>query len=50
MTVLATSKIGQNFRLTLPQEVRDFLEVDEGTELVFYTRANQPGRVCIRKM
>jgi len=49
MAVLATGSVGRNFRVTLPREVRDYLELKEGEELVFYTLGDQKGRVCFRK-
>lgn len=49
MTVLATTKIGQNFRVTLPQEVRDILSLSEDDEIVFYSVEGEEGRVCFRK-
>ena len=49
MTVLATTKIGQNFRVTLPQEVRDILSLSEEDEIVFYSVEGEEGRVCFRK-
>ncbi|NIO37713.1 AbrB/MazE/SpoVT family DNA-binding domain-containing protein [Candidatus Bathyarchaeota archaeon] len=48
MTVLATVKIGQNFRVTLPREVRETLELKEGDELVFFTVKRFERRVCFR--
>jgi AbrB family looped-hinge helix DNA binding protein len=49
MTVLATTKIGQNFRMTLPQEVRDLLSLSEDDEIVFFSVEGEEGRVCFRK-
>ena len=49
MTILATAKIGQNFRVTLPQEVRDVLSLSEDDEIVFYSVEGEEGRVCFRK-
>jgi AbrB family looped-hinge helix DNA binding protein len=49
MTVLASTKIGKNFRVTLPQEVRDFLSLSEDDEIVFYSVEGEKGRVCFRK-
>lgn len=49
MTVLASTKIGQNFRLTLPQEVRDLLSLSEDDEIVFYSVEGEEGRVSFRK-
>jgi len=49
MTVLAAVKVGRDFRVTLPKEVRDFLELKEGDGLVFFTIKEGIGRICIRK-
>lgn len=49
MTVLATTKVGKNFRLTIPKQVRDVLELNDGEELVFYTVSGRKGRVYFRK-
>lgn len=49
MAILATGRVGADFRLTLPKEVRENLELEEGDELVFFTVRGQKGRVCFRK-
>ena len=49
MTVLASTKIGQNFRVTLPQEVRALLRLSVDDELVFYSVEGEEGRVSFRK-
>ena len=49
MTVLASTKIGQNFRVTLPQEVRDLLSLSEDDEIVFYSVEGEEGRISFRK-
>jgi len=49
MAVLATARVGREFRVTLPREVRGCLKLDEGDEIVFYTIQGERGRVCIRK-
>jgi len=49
MAILATGKVGRDFRITLPSEVRDFLDLEEGENLVFYTVGSRKGRVCLRK-
>lgn len=46
---MATGRVGRDFRITLPREVREFLELDEGEELVFFTIGERKGRVCFRK-
>ncbi|GAJ11862.1 unnamed protein product [marine sediment metagenome] len=50
MAILAKVKVGKDFRLTLPKEVREFLELIEGNELVFYTIEDEKGRVWFRKI
>ena len=49
MAILATGKVGRDFRITLPSDVRDFLDLEEGEDLIFYTIGSQKGRVCLRK-
>jgi AbrB family looped-hinge helix DNA binding protein len=49
MVVLTTTKVGRSYRVTLPQEVRELLELREGDEIVFFTVRGQRGRVCFRK-
>jgi AbrB family looped-hinge helix DNA binding protein len=49
MVVLATGKVGRNFRVTLPAEVREYMKLEEGEDLVFFTSGDQKGRVCFRK-
>jgi AbrB family looped-hinge helix DNA binding protein len=49
MVVLATGNVGRNFRVTLPKEVREYLDLEEGAELVFFTIGSKKGRVCFRK-
>lgn len=49
MVILATSRVGKDFRVTLPGEVREFLKLKEADELVFFTVSGQKGRVCLRK-
>jgi AbrB family looped-hinge helix DNA binding protein len=50
MVVLTTTKVGRSYRVTLPQEVRELLELREGDEIVFFTVRGQRGRVCLRKI
>jgi len=47
--IIAKAKIGKDFRLTLPKEVREHLKLEGGEELIFYTVEGLEGRVCIRK-
>ena len=50
MVVLASTKVGMDFRVTIPKEVREFLELNEGDEIVFYSIGRQKGRVGFRKI
>jgi len=47
--ILARGRVGKDFRLTIPKEVRDHLHLEGGEELIFYTVEGLEGRVCIRK-
>jgi len=49
MAVLGTTKVSKDFRVTIPKEVRDLLELKEGVEIVFFTVEGSKGRVCFRK-
>jgi AbrB family looped-hinge helix DNA binding protein len=49
MAVLTVVKIGRGFRITLPKEVREILQVTEENELIFFTIEGQKSRVCIRR-
>ncbi len=49
MSILATAKISRDFRVTIPKEVREFLELEEGEEIVFFEVEGMLGRVCFRK-
>ena len=49
MTVLAIAKASQDFRVTIPKEVRELLELEQGDEVVFFTVKGWKGRVCFRK-
>jgi len=49
MAVLAVAKVSKRFRITLPMEVREFLNVTEGSNLIFFTVEGMKGRVCIRR-
>ena len=46
---MATTKVGRDFRVTVPREVRELLELSEGDELVFFTLRGTKGRICFRK-
>jgi len=50
MTILAKAKVGSEFRVTFPKEIREFLDLNEGDELVFYTIKDKKGRVWFRKI
>ena len=49
MAILATASIGKDFRITIPREVREFLKLKEGDEVIFFSVARQRGRACLRK-
>lgn len=49
MGVLATARVGRDFRVTIPKEVRELLELEEGDELLFFIVEGWIRRVCLRK-
>lgn len=49
MTVLAIVKVGRDFRVTIPKEVRELLDLEEGDELLFFITEGWERRVCLRK-
>ncbi len=49
MAVLAIAKVGRDFRVTIPKEVRKLLELKEGDELLFFSTKGWKRRVCLRK-
>jgi len=49
MAVLATVKVTKDFRITIPKEVRQFLNLEVGRTLVFFTIEGRKGSVCMRK-
>lgn len=49
MAILATAKISTGHRVTIPKDVRDFLKLKEGDEIVFFTVVEKRGWVCFRK-
>jgi AbrB family looped-hinge helix DNA binding protein len=50
MTILDTTKVGRDFRVTIPKEARELLELKEGDELVFFTIRGRKGHICFRKI
>jgi AbrB family looped-hinge helix DNA binding protein len=49
LAVLAIVKVGRDFRVTIPKEVRELLELEEGDELLFFKTKGWIKRVCLRK-
>ncbi len=49
LAVLAIGKVGQSFRVTIPKEVRELLELEEGDELLFFKTKGWIKHICIRK-
>ena len=49
MTILATAKIQKGFRVVIPKEVRDFLDIEEGEVIIFFKISGKKGQVCFRK-
>jgi AbrB family looped-hinge helix DNA binding protein len=49
MTVLTTCKVSKGFRVTIPKEARELLELTEGDEVVFFSVEEMQNRVCFRK-
>ena len=49
MGVLAVIKVGGEFRITLPKEVREYLHLTENSEIIFYGLEDMKGRVYIRR-
>lgn len=49
MAILATANVGKDYRITIPPEVREFLKIEEGDEIIFFSVARQRGRACFRK-
>jgi len=49
VVVLATAKVAKDYRITLPKEVREFLNLEAGCTLVFFTIEGRKGAVCMRK-
>lgn len=50
MVVLASAKIGKSYRITLPKEVREHLNLNENSEVLFFTTSSEKGRICFRKV
>lgn len=49
MTIITTTKISKDFRITIPKEIRKKLELNEGDEIVFFTLEGKIKRMCFRK-
>jgi AbrB family looped-hinge helix DNA binding protein len=49
MAILASAKVGKNYRITLPNEVRKHLDLNEDSTVIFFTISNEKGRVSFRK-
>ena len=49
MAILASVKVTKNFRITIPKEVRDYINLDENSELIFFTVPSERGRISFRK-
>lgn len=49
MAVLAVAKISRGFRVTIPKDVRELLELEEGDELLFFKTEGWMKRICLRK-
>lgn len=49
MAILATGKVSKDFRVTIPKEVREFLDLEAGSTIVFFTIEGRKGSVCFRK-
>lgn len=48
MAILAVARIGGSYRVTIPKEVREHLQLLENSELIFYSVKDMKGRVFIR--
>jgi AbrB family looped-hinge helix DNA binding protein len=42
-------KVGQGFRVTIPKEIRELLELVEDDELLFFKTKGWVKHICIRK-
>jgi len=49
LAVLAVCKVRQGFRVTIPKEVRELLELEEDDELLFFKTRGWVKHICIRK-
>jgi AbrB family looped-hinge helix DNA binding protein len=49
LAVLAVCKVRQGFRVTIPKEVRELLELEEDDELLFFKTRGWIKHICIRK-
>ncbi|UCH37325.1 MAG: AbrB/MazE/SpoVT family DNA-binding domain-containing protein [Candidatus Bathyarchaeota archaeon] len=50
MVVLTSAKIRKGYRITLPKEVREHLNLTETSEVLFFTIPGEKGRICFRKV
>ena len=48
MAILAVAKVGKDFRITVPKEVREYLKLSSGNDIIFYSLEDAKGRVCFR--
>lgn len=49
MTILATARVQKGYRVVIPKEVRDFLDLEEGEVIIFFEIIGKKGQVCFRK-
>ncbi|MBA7496274.1 hypothetical protein ES702_06873 [subsurface metagenome] len=49
MVILASAKVDKKFRITIPKEIRQLLNLTANSELIFFTVAEWKERVCFRK-
>jgi AbrB family looped-hinge helix DNA binding protein len=49
MVILASAKVDKKFRITIPKEIRQLLNLTPDSELIFFSVAEWKERVCFRK-
>ncbi len=49
MVILASAKVDKKFRITIPKEIRQHLNLEPDSELIFFSVAEWKERVCFRK-